>query len=269
MKFPNTTKGQAAKVFAYSTFAWLLCFILHLSVTMALNMSSRQELGERVGGVLEDGRTLVSETYNATMESEAYSKAYIIEEDGSETPIAVEELENYPITQSFKSRIMSEPDPAMKSIADWVAQVLMLILFFAFPYSTLWYLGDHDRNRVLFGHQTANPWRGVQIGALASIPAVGMWLLLIVGKLCNLLPGFVKWYRWFNMCFWSYVSGLMPNTIQNPADVAWSAVAAMLLPLVALPAITGLGYFLGYKEFSVRDRLVYSATGKKPKRRKH
>ncbi len=268
MKFPNTTVAQAVKVFLYSAFAALLCAILHLSVTMALNMSTRQELGQRVGGVLEDGRTIVSETYNATMDSEAYSKAYIIEEDGSETPIPVEDLEKYPITQSFKSRILSDPDPEMKAIADWVAQILMLILFLAFPYSTLWYLGDHDRNRVLFGHQMANPWRGVQVGALASVPAACMWLLLVVGKGLNTLPGFVKWYRWSNMCFWSYVSHLMPSDILNPADVAWGSVAAMLVPLLAFPAITGLGYFLGYKEISVRDRLIYSATGKTPKRRK-
>ncbi len=268
MKFPNTTVGQAVKVFLYSALAGLLCFFLHMSVTMALNFGSTQVLGQRVGGVLEDGRTIVSETYNATMDSEAYSKAYIIEADGTETPISVEELDNYPITQSFKENIRSAPDPAMKSLADWVAQILMVILFLAFPYSTLWYMGDHDRNRVLFGHQAANPLRGVLVGALASIPAVAMWLLLIIGKLANALPGFVKWYRWFNMCFLPYFENIVPNGVTNPADVTWGGVVAMLLPLLALPAITGLGYFLGYKEISVRDRLVYSATGKTPKRRK-
>lgn len=268
MKNPSTTVGMAVKIFLYSALAAVMCFFLHMSVTMALSIGSTQILGQRVGGVLEDGRTIVTETYNATAEKEAYTKAYILEEDGTEIPIAVEELDQYPITQSYKENIRTAVDPAMKAITDWVAQILMAILFLAFPYSTLWYMGDHDRNQVQFGHLRENRLRGAAVGALASIPALVMWVLLLVSKVGGIFPAFVKWYRWFNICFLPYFDSIVPTTVTNPADMPWSGVAAMLPILLALPVVTGVGYWLGYKEFSVRDRLVYSATGKKPKRRK-
>lgn len=268
MKNPNTTVGMAVKIFLYSVLAAVMCFFLHMSVTMALSIGSTQILGQRVGGVLEDGRTIVCETYNATAEKEAYTVAYILEEDGTEIPVAAEDLDKYPITQSYKENIRTAVDPAMKAITDWVAQILMVILFLAFPYSTLWYMGDHDRNQVQFGHMPEDRLRGAKVGAIASVPALVMWVLLVVGKAGGLLPGFVKTYRWFNMCFLPYFDSVVPTAVTNPVDVPWGGILAMIPVLLALPLMTGLGYFLGYKEFSIRDRLVYSATGKKPKRRR-
>ncbi len=268
MKNPTTTVGMAVKIFLYSLLAAVLCFFLHMSITMALSIGSTQVLGQRVGGVLEDGRTIVVETYNATADTEGYTKAYILTDDGTEIPVATEELDQYPITQSYKENIRTAVDPAMKAISDGVAQILMAILFLAFPYSTLWYMGDRDRNQVQFGHLVENRLRGVQVGALASVPAVVMWVLLAVGKVGGTMNGFVKWYRWFNMCFLPYFDSIVPGGVVDPAAVSWGGVAAMLPVLAALPIVTGLGYLLGYKDFSVRERLVYSATGRKPKRRR-
>lgn len=267
MNNPKTTAGVAVKIFLYSALAAVLCFFLHMSLTMALSAVGTQIIGKSVSGVLEDGRTIVCDTYNATEEKEAYTEVYILDGE-TKIPLAEEQLDDYPITQSFTVNIRSDVDPLMLSIKNAVAQGLMLILFLAFPYSTLWYVGDHDRNQVQFGHMAENRWRGVAVGALASIPAVVMWLVLLIGKVGGQFPGFAVWYRWFNWCFLPYVESVIPSTVSNPADVSWLGIAATIPVLLALPVVCGIGYLLGYKEFSVRDRLVYSATGKKPKRRK-
>ena len=353
MKKPETTLGYAAKTFAFTALAALLCFFLHMSITMVLSIASTQVLGSRTGGVLEDGRTLVVEDLLANGDKGAHRKVYILEKDDSETVLVdadvddlavlgtrrsgtledgraliVEEwkatadkaarrkifirdaegketvlvdrevadendtdeeilkqyptegdntiqiredeelLLQYPVTQGYKENIRSAVDPVMRNLSSSVAQILMLILFLAFPYSDMWYLGDSDRNNVQFGHRPEDKWRGAKIGLVASIPAILMWLVLVAGKLAGALPGFVKWYRWFNVCFWPYMDGVIPSTVMDPAAAPWGGVLAMLVAALLLPVITGVGYLLGYKEFSIRDRLVYTATGKKVKHRK-
>ena len=269
MDIPKTTTATAVKIFLYSLLAAVLCFFLHMSLTMALSTASTQKIGQSMVYTLEDGRMIVSDIYDeAFVDDEHQNKTYFLEDDGSEIVIPDDEVKNYTYIHQRAVNIRTEVDPLMRTITDVVAQVLMLILFLAFPYSTVWYLGDHDRNQVQFGHAAENPWRGVVIGALASIPATLMWLLLLVGKVSGLLPDFVTYYRWFNWCVLPYFNQFVPESVTNPAEVSWLAVAAMIPVLLSLPVIAGIGYRLGYKDFSVRDRLVYSATGKKPKRRR-
>lgn len=279
MKSNQTTPVLAVKAFAYTLLAAVLCFFLHLSITMALSISSTEKLGTRVRGTLEDGRALIVEEYTATADTPATRRVYIMDADGGEEVLTEHEiaedddgdkalLEQYPITASYSENIRSDLSDSTRRTSNAVAQVLMAILFFAFPYSNMWYTGDHDRNSVQFGHQAADRWRGAKIGGLASIPAAAAWLVLVVGKLFGTLPGYVKWYRWMNVCFWPYFNCVIPSDVMNPSAVSWGGVAAMLPVLVALPLITGLGYYLGFRGVSVRDRLVYAATGKKPKRKK-
>lgn len=281
MKFSETTCGVALKTFLYTVLAALLCFFLNMSVTMALSISATEKLGTRTGGVLADGRTLVMEEHYATDDAPAHRKVYIIEDDQTETVLIdrdlsdaedteadAELLEQYPVTRSYAENIRTPVRPGLQSTANWVTQILMLIIFLAFPYSNLWYIGDHDRNAVLFGHRAEDKWRGAKIGLLADLPALAMWLLLVAGKLTGGLPGFVKWYRWMNVCFWPWFNHVIPAGTLDPAAVSWGGVAAMLPVLLSLPLLTGLGYFLGYSEISLRDRLVYTATGKKVKHRR-
>lgn len=280
-KTPESTLGFAAKIYAFTLLAALLCFFLHFSVTMVLSISTTQKLGVRTSGALEDGRTLVVEEWNATADSAARRRVLIVDEDGNETLLEektlTEEgatgepdiLDDYPVTQSFSENIRSETDPFLKNVANWVAQILMLILFTAFPYSSVWYAGDHDRNSVQFGHRTGDALRGVKIGLLADIPAALAFLLLIVCKLTAAWPAYIVRYRWINVCFWPYFNQFIPSNVLNTAEVTWGAVAAMLPILLVLPLVTGIGYYLGYREISLRDRLVYTATGNRarPRRR--
>lgn len=279
MKTPESTGGYAVKTFLFTLLAAVLCFFLNMSVTLVLSFSTTEKLGVRTSGSLEDGRTLVLEEIYAKGSAPAHRKIFIVDGAGNETVLedkdvteagdtGEELLAQYPVTKSFSQNIRSETDPGLKNATNWVAQILMGILFLAFPYSNMWYLGDRDRNSVQFGHRVADAWRGVKVGLLASIPAVLAWIGLIVCKAAALAPSYVVYYRWMNVCFWPYFNSVIPATVLKTAEVTWGGVAAMLPILFILPLITGIGYHLGYREVSVRDRLVYVTTGKKPKRRK-
>lgn len=283
MKTPKTTWGLAGKIYAFTLLTALMCFFLHLSITMMLSISSTELLGKRTSGVLEDGRTLIVEEWNATAEKNAYRRIFIVDGEGNETLLEEKEyidteegadseeehdiLADYPVTSTFSENIRSEVNPGLKNLSNWVAQLLMAILFIAFPYSNMWYAGDHDRNSVQFGHRADDPWRGVRIGLLADIPALLAWVGLIVCKVTDLYPLYIVRYRWVNVCFWPYFNQFIPGDVMNTADVSWGGTAAMLPILLALPLITGIGYILGYREVSLRDRLVYTATGKRARPR--
>lgn len=279
MKLPETTGGYAVRTWLYTLLAAVLCFFLHMSVTMVLSISTTDVLGRRISGELSDGRTLVVEVMNATEESPEHRRIFIVEEDGSETLLEDKDvtedgdtgddvIEPYDVVNSVTQNIRSETAPGLKRATNWVSQILMVILFAAFPYSNMWYLGDHDHNSAQFGHIRRDYARGVKIGLLADIPAVLAWVALIVCKLANIFPSYVVRYRWINVCFWPYFNHFIPSTVLKTAEVTWGGVAAMLPILLALPLTTGLGYFLGFKEFSVRDKLVYATTGKRVKRRR-
>ena len=284
MKLPDTVLGHTVKTFLYTLLAAILCFFLNLSITMAISIAGTQRLGVRAGGALADGRTLVVEDRYATDTAPAHRLAYILDKEGNREILIdrdkdgeneetldkadKELLASYTTERNYTENIRTDIPEGLQRLSNWLIQILCVILFLAFPYSHLWYTGAHDRNAVQFGHMAEDKLRGLKVGALASIPAALMWLLLAVGKLSGGLAGFVKIYRWFNVCFWPYMKIFIPAEVMDPAAVSWGGVAGMLPVLISLPAIAWLGYLLGYSEFSLRDKLVYAATGKKPKRRK-
>lgn len=279
MKLPETTGGYAVKTWLFTLLAALLCFFLNLSVTMVLSISTTTVLGMRNSGELADGRTLVVEVLYPTADAPEHRRIFIVDDDGTETVLEDKDVtedgdtgkditDAYPVTQSYTQNIRSETDPGLKSATNWVAQILMGILFVAFPYSNLWYLGDHDRNAVQFGHADEDVWRGVKVGLLANLPALAAWVLLIISRAAAVWPQYIVLYRWMNVCFWPYFNHFIPGSVVQTAHVSWGGIFALIPLLLVLPLTTGLGYWLGYKEYSVRDHLVYATTGKRPKRRR-
>ncbi len=279
MKLPETTGGYAVKTWLYTVLAALLCFFLNLSITMVLSISTTTVLGVRNSGELADGRTLVVEVTYPTADQPEHRRIFIVDQDGTETLLQDKDVtedgdtgeditSQYPVSQNYTQNIRSETAPGLKSATNWVAQILMGILFVAFPYSNLWYLGDHDRNNVQFGHAAEDLFRGAKIGLLANIPSTLAWIVLVISRATGVLPSYIVRYRWMNIWFWPYFNHFIPGTVVKTAEVSWGGVFAMLPLLLVLPLTTGLGYLLGYKEFSVRDHLVYATTGKKPKRRR-
>ncbi|MCL2488802.1 MAG: hypothetical protein FWE80_08985 [Oscillospiraceae bacterium] len=171
------------------------------------------------------------------------------------------------LRNEIRMGINSEMSAGRKLASGLIAQTGMLILFVAFPYNIVWDAGNRDQNQVHFKRKKADPRRGVVIGLLASIPAGLMFGVMVFAKISGSPENFVDFWRTFNVCFFPYFNEVIPGDIPS-AQIPWSGIAAMLPVLLSLPVITHLGYTLGFKDFSIIEKVVYKTTGKKLKRKK-
>ena len=54
-----------------------------------------------------------------------------------------------------------------------------------------------------------------------------------------------------------------PQAVVATADVSWWGIAVLIIPVAALPAICGMAYHLGYKQYSIWEHLTYAKQDKK------
>ncbi|MDR1117196.1 MAG: hypothetical protein LBL09_02990 [Oscillospiraceae bacterium] len=140
-----------------------------------------------------------------------------------------------------------------EAAAQTVASVVSIILFIAMVYVEAWRVGGQDANLVNFGHMEYDKFRGLKAGAYSQI--VG--LVLIIAAIVYELTGYPHWIflSAFKLFYGPFV------------DIIWLMSQAtpflyFLLLLVA-PCAYHIGYSLGYKGFSIGEKLIYK---KKPDR---
>lgn len=137
-----------------------------------------------------------------------------------------------------------------------VSQIMMLIVLAIFPYHILWGFGNRDDTNVRYKGQRPDPLRGYKIGMLASIPYAVLWVLLLLTKYGVMPTSFTEVFRWATIPFMPFVNWLTMNGNIVQTSV-WQIVA--LLPVVAfVPAVCGISYQLGHRQFSIREHLVFA-----------
>lgn len=150
---------------------------------------------------------------------------------------------------------------------DIVTGIMMLILFAIFPYNILWDLGSRDDNLVHFEHMEYDPTRGLRVGLLASIPAAALYVALVIAKIIGKAKWYLSLYRILNITFLPYINAVIGDATA-PAELGVPALLLLILPLLVVPAVCGGAYMLGYRQFSIHERLTYKNTGAKKKGQK-
>ena len=183
---------------------------------------------------------------------------------------AVSSTEVTETTRNFKEvAVNSEVSPGFAKMGDIVAQILMLVLFIAMPYSMLWARGDKDANLVQFGHMSENRFRGLKIGIAAAIPSLipSIGLILCIVKL---IPGEMLYlYKFLNVSFWPLMN-LLTGGAKMSSDVdaySWLAVVVLSIMPFVMALVCHIGYKLGYKHISIMEKFIYVNPKKKRRRR--
>ena len=137
-----------------------------------------------------------------------------------------------------------------------ISQILMLIVLGIFPYHILWEFGNRDDTNVRYRGQRPDPWRGIRIGCLAMIPFFVAWLLMLVAKFGFLPPTYVQIYRIMAFPFLPYVNWVL-GSAQTLTDVALWRILLIVPTLLYVPAVSGLAYKLGGRQFSFSEFITF------------
>ena len=143
--------------------------------------------------------------------------------------------------------------------AKIICQVVALLSYLMLLYSPLRGYGDRDVNRVKIGVKKENKLTGLLFGLVLMIPYVISFILLALGKLgfiVDMLPAYRLVNSQFVVPISMCVGGAM--TLQ---ELGWGmlTVITLVVPLI-IPIATTLFYYIGYKQMSFMDKIMYQKT---------
>lgn len=142
-------------------------------------------------------------------------------------------------------------DSANPNTYGSILQVLTLMFLTGLVYPTLWDMGYKDRNMVLTGHAKEDILKGLKIGLVAVIPSV---LSIPLFALIKSFPAAL--YKLINSSYYYFFELLTRNTDKFCELAVWKFVV-MAIVFLLVPAISFLGYYLGFKDISIAEKITY------------
>ncbi|MGI6263936.1 MAG: hypothetical protein ACOYJY_00510 [Acutalibacteraceae bacterium] len=229
----------AGKTFARTCVAALIGLIIYLGLSSIFRIVSTHQIGFAIWTAGEDGAA-------PTVERHYYTD-----------PDYTEDL---PVTEEQQvTRLYSDPPEAAVLASQILTQLGAAFVLIVFAYQPMWRQGDHDRNEAAFGRGRQDPLSGLKVGAVADIPAIGVYLVLWLGKL-GVLPAVTTWsaFTLLNGSFLPYCYWIMaPQLAGSTASLSVWQLLALAVPALVLPVICHVGYTLGWRQFSIGEKLTF------------
>ena len=132
-----------------------------------------------------------------------------------------------------------------------IIQILTLLLLIGLVYPTLWAKGYKDRNMVLTGNAQADALKGLKIGLVAIAPSV-----LSIPVFALIKPFSAALYKLINPSYYYFFELLTRGTDKFCEISFWKFFVFAVIFLI-VPAVSFLGYYLGFKDFSIGEKLTY------------
>ncbi len=167
--------------------------------------------------------------------------------DGADTKLKTYEEQGYTVTK----KEIKEVSKSGHNITLIVAQLFCFGILMSFTYPNLWDKGYKDRNMVLTGNVAADPLKGLKIGLISQIPALALIVVFaVIGNSSTVL------YKVMNGAFYSLIEFTVSGAATFGDLAVWKlfCFAAMIM---IIPLITFIGYYLGYKDFSIGEKFIY------------
>lgn len=152
---------------------------------------------------------------------------------------------------------------ALSAVESFVMNLAALIiqgfLFLVIVYSESWRRGDKDGAQALFAGKEGSPHFGLKVALLASIPSWLSYVVLIAEKLFGFWKNYTALYRVGQLSLYPIIAWVMGTAWDVPAaGLAWWQILLSCIPTLLFLAVSWLGYFLGYKQIAVGQRLMYA-----------
>lgn len=235
----------SASLFLKLVIAAIICFFLMLSFNVIFSgIGQKKEIGYVAYGQKGDGEAERLYTYYNSQGDDLKFSAY--------------ESQGYKIEKS----VLTEMTKGTEIAYDAVTLSFSLIILIAIIYAPIWEYGFKDSNLVHLGHRTNDKWRGFKIGLIASIPHALLYLAVLILSGSVLKDFNMSLYKFASSYFFILYDFIFKKSIITAGEVTalqWIFTAIVLL---AVPVISGVSYYLGLKEISIGEKLVYKNKGK-------
>ncbi len=136
----------------------------------------------------------------------------------------------------------------------WPSQFILIAIFVISIYVPFWEFGYNDRNYVNIGKKEKDILQGTKIGFLIAIPNFVTAFLMILVKF-NALKWLLYPFAIINSYFYYFIDALIAKP--DPALTPWWAILVFICIPLFVPLVSSVGYLFGYKDISIKERLLY------------
>lgn len=238
------TIKNALTLFGYVLIAGFMCIICYLSMKMIFNFVFTDTIGYTVKGSVEG--------------SEEKEYLYTVYYEDGETDVDEDpqweeyEKKGYTLYKYAEKTQLSKRGNATMVI---ISQIMCLLMVGSFSFEILLKRGYKDGTLVRSGNKKPDKFRGLKIGVLASVPALISFVIFVIFAGANKGVA-VELYMLANASFWPALDLVFAST-KTAGDIAiWQFVVMFLLQM-AIPAISAVSYYLGYRDFEFLSKIVY------------
>ena len=135
-----------------------------------------------------------------------------------------------------------------------VVQIICILTFYGPIYMNAWGFGDRDCNYVSFNRIKKDMLFGLKIGLIAVIPYFLTSAILIYSKL-NPMHNLVLAYKLLNTHLFGIIYLIAPSA--EIKDFSWPDIFLLNALNIFIPAVSTLGYVLGFKRISISQKLIF------------
>ena len=256
----GTTRSEAyAKSFSEATrkiatnsfVAAVLCILIYMSVLFVY----RQVGNPKIIGYVEYVQTLDE---NGEVISEKRNDTHYFKE-GEEAVVPKADTTHY-----YNKLYTNDTFPEVLS------QILMFCVSSVMIYSVAWGYGAYQKNEITYGHAVRDKLRGLKLGISSSFMFILSYILLIFSKIGLSLKFAFPLFGLVNASYLPLFNSLIDAKYgayslvgimsYNIDDISIFSIGIMIIPFIIKLIVCYLGYELGLRQISIKDKIMFKNT---------
>ena len=237
--------SDGAKLFLRTIIIGIMCFLVAFSILSFGVAAFSEVVGYKAYGTLQG-------------EEESVELYTYYNEDGKDTKWELYESKGYEMSKGNIRKVST----GINIVVNLIAQVFGIAILAAFIYPKMWDKGNSDYNMVKFQHSNEDTMKGLKIGLVASVPGFLLFLLVLFTKntLVKAIP--IAFYQIAQSpCF--PLLDLIAGDADKFGELSYTRLIFFIVPVLLVPLISMLGYYLGYKGFSFSEKFTYKKLGQR------
>ncbi len=237
---------SGGKVFLSTIIVCFISFFIVISFNALSVGLTTKEIGETVYG-----RTSEDAEYE-----ELYKHYY---KDGKDTKTKEYEEKGYEILRySFRSEVSKGAEIGFSIASQFCCAVILV----SFIYNELWKRGNKDFEAFRLHNKPVKKIKGFLIGLVAVIPSFILLTFFVVtqNSISAKIP--IAYYTFVNSYVFEIIHAVT-GKVMYWADVKIWQVFVYYALLLVIPVISFISYFIGFKDISISEKLIYKNNSKK------